>query len=225
MYTFVDSLNKLSSLLGDSNDGSSDMFPSTIRKKELNIAEWQLAYDAKDLHGYESGTITSSKTITVPTDWIETHMLIIDNVPISNDREIAFSDWERYYNWAGTPPYYYFWTDAAGTLNINLIGNVEGLLYKLYYFKKPTSELSATTDISLHPEQFRMTTAYHAASELMRQIGNNARADEYRAVYEAGAMRAADWARRLYVTKEYARPDFGDSDTSTQDRQGQGYIY
>lgn len=219
MYTFVDSLNKLSSLLGDANDTTSDMFPLAIRKKELNIAEWQLAQDAKDLYGYQSGTLDNN-TIILPLDWIDNHILIINNVVITNDREVSISDWERYYNYTGDRPYFYFWADAVGTLNLNLLGNVIGFLYKLYYFKKPTSELDLDTDISLHPEQFRLATAYHAASELMRQIGQNAKADEYRAVYEATVQRANDWANKLYVKKEYARPDFGDTDDTT-DHQGQ----
>lgn len=222
MYRFVDSLNKLSSLLGDSNEGTTDMFPLSIRKKELNIAEWALAVDAKDLLGYQSGTIDSTNVITCPSDWIQHHILIINDVPISNDREISLEDWSRYVNWGGQDPYYYFWTDAVGTLNMNLFGAVEGLQYKLYYFKKPTSELSETTDISLHPEQFRPTTAYGAASELMRQTGNNQKADEYRAIYEAGVIKADNWARKLYVNKGYARPDFG-MDGYSGDVQGRSY--
>lgn len=224
-WTFVDSLNKLSSLLGDSNDGASDMYPLAIRKKELNRGEWQLAVDAKNLMGYESGTIDSSNTITVPSDWIENYAFIVNNQVVTNDYEIALYDWERFYTWTGTPPYYYFWTDAAGTLNINLFGSVENVDFKLYYFKKPSSELSAITDVSLHQEEFREFSAYYAASELMRQIGKNQIADEYRAIYEAGVVKARTWSERLYVRKEYARPDFGGSNQPSVDRQGYGYIY
>lgn len=223
MYQFVDSLNKLSSLLGDGDSASADMFPLEIRKKELNIAEWQLAQDAKDLAGYQSGYLTSTNVLTLPTDWIENHLLIVNNRMVSNNREIALADYERYYNYTGDNPYFYYWVDGAGEHNINFFGSVTDAPYRLYYFKKPTSELSADDDISLHPEQFRMATAYHAASELMRQIGRNSIANDYRAIYEAMAMKAFDWARKHYITKEYARPDFGESDATTVDTQGQGY--
>lgn len=223
MWTFVDSINKLSSLLGDSNDGSGDMFPLAIRKKELNRGEWQLAVDAKCLLGYQSGTIDSSKTITLPTDWIETYILIINDQVISNNREIDLADWYTYFNWGGIEPYFYFWPDAAGTMNINILGQVENLLYKLYYFKKPTSELSLITDISIHQEEFREIPAYYAASELKRQVGQNAIADEYRAIYEAGVIKARTWSERLYVRKNYATPDIGPVDTSSVDRQGRSY--
>ncbi len=222
MYTFVDSLNKLSSLLGDGDDGTDSMWPLAIRKKELNIAEWALAHDAKDLMGYQSGTIDSTGVISLPTDWVETHVLTVGGVVITNDREISLEDIETYANNGSTVPYYYFWTDAVGELNVNLIGAIEGSLYKLYYFKKPTSELSADDDISLHQEQFRNYTAYHAASELMRQIGNNSKANDYRAVYESGVMKADNWARKLYVNKNYARPDLGYSDYGV-DHQGRSY--
>lgn len=220
-YTFIDSQNKLSSLLGDGNTTSDDMFPLAIRKKELNRGEWQLAVDAKDLMGYQSGVVDSSLTITVPTDWIETYVLIIDNIVITNDREISITDLGRYYNWGGSPPYYYFWTDAAGSLNINLIGSdAEGKIYKLFYFKKPTSELSDDDDVSLHQEEFREGTAYYAASELLRQIGKNAQADEYRIIYESIVNKAIDWNKSKFIRKEYARPDFGESDASTIDIAG-----
>lgn len=225
MYTFVDSLNKLSSLLGDSNSTDNDFWPLSIRKKELNRGECLLAVDSKDLMGYESGVLDSSNVLTLPSDWIETHVLYINNRVITNDREISITELGRYINWAGDVPYYYFWTDGAGTFNINLIGNVDQMAYKLFYFKKPTVELDATTDMSLHQEQFREATAYYAASELIRQVGKNVQADEYRAIYEAGALRADAWARKLYINKEYARPDFGQSDTCSGDFVGQGSIY
>lgn len=222
-YTFVDSLNKIASLLNDSNTGSSDMWPLDIRKKELNIAEVQFATDAKDLLGYMSQTLDDTNTFSLPADWIDLHILIVDNKVITNDREISLSDWKRYYNWAGTPPYYYYWTDAVGTPNINFIGSVDGKLAKLFYFKKPTAELTALTDISLHQEEFRPAIAYHAASELIRQIGKNQLADEYRAIYEANVIRADSWARKLFINKQSVNPDLGQSDASVVDRQGQGF--
>ncbi len=224
-WKFVDSLNKLSSLLGDGSSTTDDFFPLAIRKKELNRGETQLAFDAKDLLGYVSGTVDSTLVIQLPADWFETYVLIIDNFVITSDREIAITDYHQYFNWSGTPPYYYFWTDGAGTPNINLLGSGAGSAYKLFYFKTPTSELSADTDVSLHNIAFREITAYYAASELMRQIGNNSRADEYRTIYEAGVVKADSWARKLYIQKDYARPDFGtDINLGSTDIQGRGYI-
>lgn len=225
MYQFIDSLNKLSSLIGDGNTTMDDMWPLSIRKKELNRGEWQLAHDSKDLLGYTTGTVDASLTVILPTDWIETYVFMIDNIVLGNNREIALADWYKYYTWSGNPPYYYFWPDAAGLLNINLIGATEGSLYKLYYFKKPTSELSVDTDLSLHQEEFRDSTAYYAASELLRQVGKNAQADEYRAIYEAGVVKADAWARKLYVNKNYASPDLGLNEPSSTDIQGVGYYW
>lgn len=224
-YTMVDSLNKLASLLGDSNTTNDDFWPLAIRKKELNRGELQLSVHAKDLLGYATGTVTSTKTITVPSDWLETYVLKVNGVVITNDREISLFDIERYANNGDTRPYYYFWADTAGTLNIYLLGNVEDLSYQWYYFKKPTAELSDNDDESLHQEEFRDGTAYYAASELLRQVGKNAQADEYRAVYEAMAQQADAWARRTYIRKESAQPDLGIGDQNTVDVQGQGTYY
>lgn len=223
-YTFLNQQNKLSSLLGDSNTTSDDMFPIAVRQKEINRGEWQLAVDAKDLFGYATGTV-SSLTIAVPSDWVDTHVLIVNNVVIDNDREIALQDWQRYYNWGGTDPYYYFWDSGSGTLNINLLGsNANGQTYKLFYFKKPTTELSADSDTSLHQEEFREASVYYAASELMRQIGKAQQAMEYRQVYESFVARADAWARKKYIKKEYARPDFGPFyDFNQTDTQGKSY--
>ena len=55
-YTFLDAQNKLSSLLGDSNTGTNNMYPLADRKAELNNAELDFAERGKDntSHGFRS---------------------------------------------------------------------------------------------------------------------------------------------------------------------------
>lgn len=222
--TFANQQSKLSRLLGDSNTGSDDQWPIADRKKELNRGEVQLAIDAKDLMMYATSTV-ASQLISVPSDWVETYVLVINNVVITNDREISLTDYERWYNWAGTNPYYYFWPDASGNLQLNFISsNVNGQTYKLWYFRKPTTELSGDSDESLHQDEFREGPVYYAAAELLRQIGQNSLADRYQAEYARVVAKADAWARKLYVNKEYARPDFGPMvDQVSTDIQGRGY--
>lgn len=223
-YSFLDQQNKLSSLCGDPNATADDQWPLAVRKKEINRGEMRLAIDAKDLFGYATGTVSGS-TITFPTDWSETYMLMVNGVIITNDREIAIADYQRYETGSGDAPYYYKWVDASGDLALNLLGSADGMTYKWWYFRKPSAELSADADISEHQEEFREGAVYYAASELMRQISKNAQADEFLGVYAQYVERADAWARRYYIDKKYARPDFGpmvDNNFST-DVQGRSY--
>ncbi len=74
-YAFSDQQSKLSSLLGDSNTSTDDMFPLAQRKKEINRGELQFALDARDLKEYATGTV-SGMQIAVPADWFENFCLI-----------------------------------------------------------------------------------------------------------------------------------------------------
>ncbi len=222
-YTFLNQQDKLSSLLGDSNTGTDSMFPSAQRVKEINRGEWRFSVDALNLKEYATGTISSSQ-LALPSDWIQTHCLIVNNVVITNDREVSLKDYERYYNWGGSDPYYYIW-EFSGTKYIKFFGSgIDGQTYLLYYFKKPTTELSATTDVSLHPEEYREASVYYAASELMKQISKHAQANEFINQYAYFVQMAREKEAKSYIDKEYPRPDFGDvHPQNTTDTQGTGW--
>lgn len=220
-YTFNDQLNFLSTCLGDPNVSGDDMWPTAQRITEINNGELQFARDAKNLREYATGTVTGSQ-IAVPSDWLGTYVLIIDDKVISNAREIALQDWERYSNYAGAPPYYYFW-EFSGTRYIKLIGSAT--TYKWYYFKRPTIALSLTTDVSIHPEEYRKASVYFAASELLKQIGKHQEAAIMNNEYSEYVMRAQGDVGKSFINKEYAQPDFGEGNISTTDIQGQGYQF
>ena len=221
-YTFSDQQDKLSSIIGDSEEGSSAMFPIATRKKELNRGELNFAIDSKVLTEYTTSTVASGE-ITVPTDWIETYILTVNNKVITNDREVSLSDYERYYNAGDTNPYYYFW-EFSGVRKIKFFGSPNDSTYQLWYFQKPTTELSDDSDTSLLPEEYREGPVFYAASELLTQIGKTELADYYRNKYEFWVSRAKVKFEEKYVDKEYARPDFGDQRQSTTDVQGGGRI-
>lgn len=220
-YTFLDQQNFLSQLLGDPNDSSSDMWPSPQRLTELNNAELQFARDAKNLREYASGTIVASQ-IAMPADWLGTYVLIIDNKVISNSREVALQDWERFYNYTGTPPYYYFW-EYSGTRYIKILGSAT--TYNIYYWKRPTVALVNNSDVSIHPEEYRKGPVYFAASELLKQIGKHQEASILFDTYTQYVDRANSDVGKSFINKEYAQPDFGIGNQSTSDRQGHGWNY
>lgn len=219
-FTFLNAQDFLSQLLGDSNVSSDDMWPSAQRLSALNDGELQFARDAKNLREYATGTITDDQ-IAVPSDWLRTYLLIVDDQVINANREIALQDWERYVNYSGTPPYYYFW-EFSGTRYIKLIGG--GTTYKLYYFKRPTTILVSDSDVSIHPEEYRKGPVYFAASELLMQIGKHQESTIMMNHYMEYVERANKDIGETYINKQYASPDFGDVDiNSTADRQGQSY--
>jgi len=220
-YTFLDQQNFLSTLLGDPNTSSEDMWPATQRLKEINNGELQFARDAKNLREYATGSVSSNQ-IEIPSDWLGTYVLIIDDKVISNAREIAIQDWERYYNYTGTPPYYYFW-EYSGTRYLKILGSAT--IYKLFYWKRPTTDLVNNTDVSIHPEEYRKASVFFAASELLRQIGKHQESQLYKSEYMDYVTRANTDIGKTYVNKEYAQPDFGDGNLSTTDTQGNGWNY
>ncbi len=220
-WTFGDSQDFLSQLVGDSNTSSDDQWPTNQRNRELNNAELQFARDSHNLREYATGTITGSQ-IAMPSDWLGTHVLIIDNKIISNAREIALQDWERYYNYAGSPPFYYFW-EISGIRYIKILGIAT--TYNLYYWKRPIIALVNNTDISLHPEEYRKAPAYFAASELLKQVGKHQEAEIMFGHYTEYVTRANTDIAKTFINKEYAQPDFGEGNSSIVDTQGQGSLY
>jgi hypothetical protein len=219
-YTFLDQQNFLSSLLGDPNTSSEDMWPASQRLSELNNGELQFARDAKNLREYATGSVSNNE-IAVPSDWLGTYVLIIDDKVITNDREIALQDWERYYTHTGAPPYYYFW-EFSGTRYIKLLGSAT--TYKIYYWKRPTTTLVNNTDTSIHPEEYRKAPVYFAAAELMKQIGKHQESQLMYQYYQEYIIRANTDIGKTYINKEYARPDFGEGNSSTSDTQGRDYF-
>ncbi len=218
-WTFSDSQDFLSQLLGDANTSSDDMWPTNQRNRELNNAELNFSRDAMNLREYATGTITSNQ-IAMPSDWLKTFLLIVDDKVLNANREIALADWERYVNYSGTPPYYYYW-EFSGTRYIKMIGS--GTTYKLYYFKRPTTALVNSTDVSIHPEEYRKGIVYFAAAELMKQIGKHQESGLFYQSYQEYVLRARADIGESYIEKNYASPDFGDVDiNSTADRQGRG---
>ena len=220
--TFLQQQNKLSSLLGDSNSSTDDMFPLADRKLAINRGEIHFARDSKIYRNYETGVIASNQ-ISIPADWVENFMLIVDDKVISNRREISIADWERYHDWAGDEPYFYIWT-YSGTKLMKLLGNVDGKTYKLYYYAKPTVALSADGNESVFEDEYREASVYYAASELLSQIGKTQLAADRMAVYSAYVKNAKDDIDKQTINKEYAFPDFGDEGSDESDRQGSGGV-
>jgi hypothetical protein len=226
-YTFSDQQNKLSSLLGDPNTTSDDMFPVAQRQKELNRGEWQFAVDALDLKEYATGTI-SSMQIAVPSDFISIFVLIIvttaSQIVITMDNEISLKDWERYYLYQSNRPKYYIW-DFSGTKYIKLLGSSQnGQTYYLYYFKKPTTELANSSDTSLHKEEYREAPCFYAAAQLMQQIGKYTQASQFMEQYQTHVNRAKEIVTREFIDVERSTPDFGVNPSVLTDVQGRGYI-
>lgn len=234
-FTFANQQSKLSQLLGDANTSSDDAWSLAARKSAINRGEIHFARDSKFLKDYATGTVASME-LSMPNGWFETYMLLVDDYQITNKREIALQDYERYKDYNGDIPYYYFW-EFSDTLKIKFLGNsdnVNGKTYKLYYFKKPynagaggqSTELSDDDDESMFPDEYREAPVYWAAAELLEQISMTALADRYRQIYNSFVSRATLDAEKHYIKKEYPQPDFGDEDhLSEVDIQGKGYIW
>lgn len=228
-YSFLDQQNKLSSLLGESNQTSDDAFPAATRNKELNRGEWQFAVDAMDLKEFTSGTITGMQ-IQVPTDWVAMYCLIIftstSQIVLNVNNEVSIKDWERYYLYNSDRPFYYRW-DFSGITYLKFFGSstlINGRTYNLYYFKKPTTELANSTDTSLHREEFREAIPYYAASQLMQQVGKFSQAAQFMSEYQGYVQRAKDIVTTEYINNDNANPDFGVNSNVYTDVEGQGYL-
>ena len=99
---------------------------------------------------------------------------------------------------------------------------VNGKTYKLFYFKKQTTALSADVDESIIPDEYREAPVYWAAHWLLKQIGKE----------QLSALRKADYGEMvaeatLQVEKEYkqenrAYPDLGEDKESGGYSQGDG---
>ena len=224
-YSFLNQQDKLSHLLGDNDTSSESMFPLAIRKKELNRGEMQFAVLSKCIKEYATATV-SDKKIAVPSDWIATAYLIVGGVVITNDREISLSQWERYKDWSGDRPFYYFW-EFSGIREIRFLGstNINSQTYELYYFKKPTTELDADGDTSLAPEEYREAPAYYAAGELLLTMGKTNLASVFKNEFATRTLIAKSEHSDKFIDQELPRPDFGPgTDIAQNDIQGQGIL-
>lgn len=218
-WTFLDSQNFLSQLLGDSNTSSEDMWPSTQRITELNNGELQFARDAKNLREYASGSVSSSQ-IAVPSDWLGTYALIIDGLyQLTGKGEISINQLDRYSSYSGIPPLYYFW-EYSGTRYIKILGTAS--TYALYYWKRPTTVLVNNTDVSIHPEEYRKAPVYFACSELLKQIGKHQEAEIMFGHYTEYIQRAGIDIGKSFIEANYATPDLSGDVPPQSDVQGGG---
>jgi len=222
-FAFSDQQGLLSILLGDSNTGSDDAWPLATRKKYLNRGEMQFCKDSKLVREYATGTI-SGTSITFPTDLLDIYVLVVGNYVVDKTREVSIKDYERYSTFTGLPPYYYI-SEESGVRYIKFFGSTNGQTYKLWYFKKPSTELSSDSDTSIIPEEFREAPVYYAAGQLMRQVGKNTIADGHLALYAKFVRDAQELADNLYVNKDYANPDLNFVGTSETDVVGGGFDF
>lgn len=228
-YLFSDMQSKLSSLLGDPNTTTDDQWPLAVRKKELNRGEMQFCMDTKLVREYATSTV-SSMTINFPSDLLEIHVLYVLNTTtngyykVTNDREISVKDLERYSSYGGDIPFYYIW-EASGVRQMNLLGaasSINGKTYKLYYIKKPSTEMSSDSDTSILPEEFREAPVYYAAAQLLDQIGKSTLSDRYMAKYNEFVIKAQIYISRRDVDWDLPRPDQNYAATTVIDTIGTG---
>lgn len=221
--TFVNQQTLLSVLLGDSNTGSDDAYALATRKLFLNRGELQFARDTKLLREKASGTL-SGTSLTIPSNWLETVALIVNSKVLGKDREISIQDYDRWYSSGSSYPAYYF-SEESSVRYYKFFGASNGQSYIFYYIKRPTTDLSADSDESLFPDEFREASAYWAASELLQMVGKNQIADKYAAKYNKFVRDGQMYAEKTYITKQYASPDFNLIDVGDTDVVGGGYDF
>lgn len=223
-FNFGDQLDLLSVLLGDPNTSSDDMFPLALRKTYINRGEIKFAKDSKSMREYVSGTI-ASQAITLPTDWVKNHVLIVNNIDASR-MEVALQDYDRYLN---SGDYHWYQWDVSDVQKISFLSSVvNGLTYKLWYFKRPSTVLVDTTDISKLPLEYREASAYWAAYELLKQIGKTSLANQCLAVYGSYAQNAQADMKEKVMDRPNLNVDTGvdlGSSQSAVDVEGKGYLY
>lgn len=207
-YTFLDAQSKLSVLLQDSNSGSDDAWPIALRKKEINRGEMQFAKDTKCARNVqtEATTAIASNKLALPADFLELVCLILNGYVISKDSEIAVQEYEDYKNYGGDRPYFYV-TEESGVRYFNFIGVADGVAYSLHYIKKPSTELSGDSDVSIFPEEFREASVYYAAAQLLQQVGKSEYADRYLAIYTRLVRDGQSYAESLFKTRQNATPE------------------
>lgn len=223
-YVFSDSQAKLSVLLQDSNTGTDDAWPLAIRKKELNRGEIQFTKDSKLIRNKATGTLDSTKKLAVPSDFLETTCLIVNDYVLNRDREIAVQEQDRYSDYGGAYPFYYM-SMESGVRYFVFLGAVDGVAYSLFYVAKPSTELSDDSDTSIIPEELREAPVYYAAGQLMQQIGKSEYADRYLTIYQRFVRDGQMLAEQTYMTRQGAAPDIYGITAGDGDIQGMGFDY
>lgn len=212
----------LSELLGDPNTSSDDMFPLARRKKALNRGDIHFCKDSHCVREYATGTVASSK-IAVPSGWLETYCLIIDDDVIDGWRQIDLHEWERYEDHNSTDPFYYIW-EYSGTKEMRFLASsgVNGKTYELYYFRMQTTALSANPDESIIPDEYREAPVYWAAFWLLKQIGKEKLSAINKAEYDRLVAEATIKTEKEYLKENRPAPDLGDGVTFGGYSQGDG---
>lgn len=220
--TFLQQQGKLSRLLGDPNTGTDDQWPLADRKFEINRGEKKFAKDSRSLLKYVTGTVTS-QGISLPSGFQEVHVLVVDDIVMTGKDEIALQEYETYID-SGEDKFW-FWENASGTRQLNFIdSNSNNLTYKLWYFGKPTVDLSADADESPFEDEYREASVYWAASELLEQIGKTQLADRNRFKYQALVQEAYDETQKKIMNITFAYPFTGVEEEFDKDIQGRGNL-
>ena len=215
----------LGELIMDPNSSDDDQFTLSRRKEAINRGEIQFALDSKAIKEYATSTV-SSGYITMPADWLETYILIIDNSVVSTRKEMALMNWERDYQSGEDGPNYYVW-EFSGEKRMMFTDDAgyNGKTYKLFYFKKPTVTLTDDTDESIIPDEYREATPYWAASRLFQQIGKAELSNRMLEQYMFYVNKAIVQTHKEYVKFLPATPDISTAFKSrTTDRQGHGNL-
>ena len=222
--TFNDQLDFLSEILMDENTSTDDAFPLARRKVAINRGEIQFAVDSKSIKEYATGTIADNE-LDVPSDWVETYVLVIDNKVISTKREMSLNNWGRHYQGGSDDPVFYQW-EFSGTKTMKFMdtSSLNGKTYYLWYFKKPTTDLADGIDESIMPDEFRESSVYWAAHRMFQQVGKTELSNRMLEQYTFYVNKAIAQTQKEYVNYQPATPDLGDFSgyESTTDRQGQG---
>lgn len=220
--TFLEQQSKLSRILGDSNTTTDDQWPLADRQFELNRGEMRFAVDTKSLLRREDGTVTSKK-IALPTGFLGVHILVVNNITMTSENEMPLADYGRYIN--SGEDQYYFWVDSSSstTRAINFIAtSTEGKAGILFYYGKPTSDLSADTDESPFEDEYREASVYYAASQLLPQAGKTELASYYKNEYENLVARATYETENKVKSVIKAVPDILRETVYDADIQGIG---
>lgn len=212
----------LSELLGDPNTSSDDAFPLARRKAALNRGDIHFCKDSHCVREYASGTVASYE-IDIPSGWLETFCLIIDDDVIDDWRQIDLHQWERYENHGGDEPFYYIW-EYSGTKKMKFLSSsgVNGKTYELYYFRKQTTALANDADESIIPDEYREGPVYWAAQWLLKQIGKTKQSKDCKVEYDRLVAEAAVKTEKEYLKENRPHPDIGDAPVFGGYKQGDG---